>query len=179
MNAGYDVVSVEAIAEAVGVTKASIYYYFSSKADLFVACLESLLHVIHRESARILSGNKPFRDRLLELTEARLQVAETRFDFEHVVREAEPQISKEQCEQLRTTMDSLADLLTAAFKQAMSEGQLRPTNPQFAAHAYFALLNVAFARSRDNVRLFTDPKQTAQEIVDLMLQGLEENPAVT
>jgi AcrR family transcriptional regulator len=176
MNAGYDAVSVEAIAEAVGVTKASIYYYFSSKADLFVACLESLLHVIHHETARILSSPQPFRDRLLELTEVRLRVSETRFDFEHVVREAEALISKEQCDQLRTTMDSLAELLTAAFKQAMNDGELRPTNPQFAAHAYFALLNVAFARSRDDVRLFTDPKQTAQELVDLILCGLEENP---
>jgi len=172
MDAGYDAVSIEAIADAVGVTKASIYYYFPTKSDLFVSAIESLLTIIYRESERILDTPKSFRERLLRLTEVRLRVAETRFDFDHVFREAEGQLNEEQRERFSVAMDRMANLLIRSFESATLAGDIRDVDPRFAAHAYFALLNVAFARDRKGVRLFPDAQKTATLQVDLILSGL-------
>lgn len=173
MDYGYDAVSLEAIAEAAKITKASIYYYFPTKSDVFVAAVERLLSTICRQTQTILDGPRPLKDRLLELTETRLRIAETRFDFERVVSEAAPQLSPEQLLRIRQAMQNLADVLIQAFRQAEERGDLAVQNPVFTAHAYMAILNAAFARTPAGERLFADPHATAQEIVTLIMSGLE------
>ncbi len=172
MDGGYEAVSIESIADAVGVTKASIYYYFPNKADLFVSAIESLLMIILRESRRILDGPQPFETRLLILTEVRLRVAETRFDFDRIIREAEPHLNADQNDRLRSAMDNMAHLVVGTFERAMDAGEIRTADARFAAHAYFALLNVAFARDRQGERLFPDARSTAEALVRLMMSGL-------
>lgn len=172
MDGGYEAVSIESIAATVGATKASIYYYFPNKADLFVSAIEWLLTIIHRESKRILDGPEGFWDRLLHLTEVRLRVAETRFDFDRVIREAEPHLSVEQQGRLLTAMGNMASLLVSAFQRAVATGDIRNVDTEFAAHAYLALLNVAFARSPEGGRIFPEAHQVARDLVTLMMSGL-------
>ena len=45
---GYDGISMREIAEAVGITKAAIYYHYRDKEELLLAILRSLLAAIER-----------------------------------------------------------------------------------------------------------------------------------
>lgn len=173
MDNGYDAVSLDTIAEAAQITKASIYYYFPTKADVFVASVERLLSTVCQESQKLLDRPGLLRDRLLILTEVRLSITETRFDFERVISEAAPQLAPVQVSRVRQAMQNLADLLTDAFRRATEGGELVAKDPVFAAHAYMAVLNTAFAHAPTGERLFTDPHATAEAIVDLMMSGLE------
>ena len=55
---GFAGVRVDQIAQAAGVNKAMIYYYFSSKEDLFNAIFQSELEGLKRELALILPGSE-------------------------------------------------------------------------------------------------------------------------
>jgi AcrR family transcriptional regulator len=44
VDRGYRGISMREIADAVGMTKAALYYYFRDKEELFVAILDSVLH---------------------------------------------------------------------------------------------------------------------------------------
>ena len=46
---GYDAVGVQEIAEAAGITKPTLYYYFKSKYGLLESLLESKLSILNRE----------------------------------------------------------------------------------------------------------------------------------
>lgn len=172
MDCGYDPVSLDMIAEAAEITKASIYYYFPTKADVFTAAVESLLKIIHRQSKRILTGKGALSERLLRLTEVRLSVAETRYDFDRVISEAQPQLNDDQLHRVRRAMHNLADLLSLTFDRAIQDGELNPCDTTFAAHAYMATLNVAYVRSVSGERLFLDRKVAAESIVSLLLSGI-------
>lgn len=176
MDNGYDAVSLDLIAESADITKASIYYYFPTKADVFTAAVESLLGIIHRESKKILQGSGTLRQRLLKLTQARLQVAETRFDFDRVIDEAQNQLSEEQLRRVRRFMHNLVELLADAFSHVDASNGSAPRDPMFAAHAYMALLNTAYARDAEGRLVFADRSLVASWVVDLVLAGGSEAP---
>jgi len=172
MDSGYDAVSIEMIAESVGVTKASIYYYFSSKSDLFVSAIETLLDRIQQETARILKQPHPLKARLLDLTKVRLGVPETRFDFERLIQEAEPQLDADQHGRLLKSMHNMAQILVEAFHEAILHHEIKPIDPTFATHAFFSLFSVAYAKNDDGDRLFPNPSVTADALVNLLFSGL-------
>jgi AcrR family transcriptional regulator len=169
MQRGYEAVSLEMIAESASITKAAIYYYFPTKADVFTAAVEWLLSVIHRESQKILRGPEPFRDRLRQLTKTRLAVAESHFDFDRVLLEAQDQLNEEQRAHIDRVMQALTDLLQEAARQAYLAGEPVHPDPVFFAHAYMALLNVAYARGPEGTRVFSDRNAVAESIVSLLV----------
>ncbi len=167
MEHGFAPVTLEMVADGAGVTKAAIYYYFPTKADVFVSAMERLLHRIAEETARILTMPGRFADHLREVTEIRLKISETRFDFERVLQEAHEHLSTDQVQRVRAAMQRLADVLIAAFHEAAPE-ELRVPHPVFTAHAYLALLNVAYARDPSGQPLFPNAATTAAWIVALL-----------
>lgn len=171
MQRGYEAVSLELIAESASITKAAIYYYFPTKADVFAAAVEWLLTTIHRESEKILCGPGRFRDRLRQLTKRRLAVAESHFDFDRVILEAHNQLNEEQRARIERAMQNLTDLLTNAAHQAYLAGEPVHPDPLFFAHAYMALLNVAYARGPAGTMVFLDRHAVAESIVTLLVPG--------
>lgn len=172
MDGGYEAVSLGSIAQAAGITKASIYYYFSTKADLFASAMEWILDTIHRESQRILNSPGSLRDRLGHLTLVRLQVPQTRFDFSRVISEAEPQLTVEQQQRVRRSLDQIATLIIDKFHEAAQQGDIRSVDPVLLGHSYLALLNVAFAKNLQGQPLFPDAVRTSQELMQLLFSGL-------
>jgi len=166
---GYEAVSLTAVAAEAGLTKATIYYYFATKAEVFVAAMEHWLGRIAEETARILSAPAPLAERVRHLTRVRLQISDMPFDFEHVLREAEPRLTAGQTQRVRQALQRVTDVLVAAFAAAGAE--VAAPEAVFAAHAYLALLNVAFARDAAGRRLFTDADRTADWIVALMTRS--------
>src|SRR5215217_7131778 len=68
LTRGFAEVSMQQIADAAGMTKASLYYHFRDKEDLFG-------HVVHHEAQRLLgglaaeiSGTGSFHDQLMRIT---------------------------------------------------------------------------------------------------------------
>src|SRR5579862_945402 len=64
----------EAIAEAAGVNKAMLYYYFKSKESLFQAVVEDHFEIFNREALEVLNGAGSARSVLL-------RYAAMHFDF--------------------------------------------------------------------------------------------------
>jgi len=57
----------EQIAEAAGVNKALLYYYFKSKDALYAAALESIFEEIHAASLAVMKADAPVGERLLQI----------------------------------------------------------------------------------------------------------------
>ena len=56
LDRGYAVVSIDDIARDCGVTKATVYYYFSSKTKLFTEAMIQMMNRIHDRIQIILLG---------------------------------------------------------------------------------------------------------------------------
>lgn len=175
MDHGYEATSVDAIARSANLTKAAVYYYYSTKADLFAAALRSLLTRILHESERILKSSDPLTDRLRRLSQLRLRAPSTRLNFADVMDEAKPHLNPEQQNELGELMDALPELLIAMLRQASETGEIAPIDPVFVAHAYSSLLEISFARQRDGTPWFPDQEKTVEDILRFVFRGISSD----
>ena len=72
LTQNYQVVSMEEVAKVCGVTKATVYYYYSAKADLFTATMIEMMVRMRENMSQILSTNKTLEERLLDFAKVYL-----------------------------------------------------------------------------------------------------------
>lgn len=168
MEQGFEKVSLETVAKACGVTKASVYYYFSNKAILFTKCLVFVLKIARDQTASIIKGPGTLRERLLEVAIKHMQ--NTHVDFETMMREASPGLSEEQIAEIRESEGSLHTVLEQAFQEAMEKGEIAPSDPLLLSHLFVAMLTV-----RNRKEVMNDQRtveQAASDIIQLLWGGL-------
>lgn len=170
MERGYDPVSVDEIAKACGITKATIYYYYPSKAELITASLLRLMENIRKATYGILIKPIPLSERLLEITRIHIQV--TSFDFETVMRKLEGVLTKEQILEMRKAEEAIANLLAEEFRKSSESGEIGKVDPKVAAHAYMSLLMLGQAKSAEGTSLFSNAEEAARQIISLLWHGM-------
>ncbi|MCR2805540.1 TetR/AcrR family transcriptional regulator [Paenibacillus soyae] len=169
MEQGYEKVSLESVAQACGVTKASVYYYFSNKAALFTEALLFVLKIAHDQTVLIVNGPGPLRERLSEV--AKRHMGNAHIDFETMMREASPELTEEQVDRIRDGEQALHRLLASVFRRAMDEGEISESDPMLLSHVFTATLTVR--NRKEIVNDLQTVGQTSSEIVQLLWRGLE------
>ena len=81
------------VAKKTGVTKAMVYYYFSSKAGLFTAAMVRLMENIRNRTEEMLRRDLPLYDKLLSVAVARLSIPRSRNDFQSILRSVQSILS--------------------------------------------------------------------------------------
>src|SRR5690625_7593579 len=62
LSKGYQAVSMDDVAKQCGFTKATVYYHYPTKADLFTDAMIQLMNRIKSAIIKILSINKPLKE---------------------------------------------------------------------------------------------------------------------
>lgn len=172
MEQGFEKVSLENVAQACGITKASVYYYFNNKAALFTESLLFVLKIAHEQTARIVNGPGSLQERLLEVAKRHMRNAH--IDFETMMREASTGLTEEQTAKIREGENALHALLSEVFQRAMELNEIRPCNPLLLSHVFTATLTVR--NRKEIVNDLQTVEQTAGDIVQLLWTGLAPYP---
>lgn len=171
IESGFQKVSIDDIAKEAGMTKATVYYYYGSKAELFKNALVELMGRIRKRIDALLKSDQPLYDRLLEVTRAHLQ-ATTTIDLDGFMRESKNALSEEQVEAMKLAEEQMFAAIEQGFKEAEQSGELPELDAQFAAHAYLALLRVGNYRNMDGASLFATIEEASERILSLLWNGL-------
>src|SRR5690606_19697084 len=99
MEQGYAKVTLISVAEACGVTKASVYYYFHNKAALFTECILFVLHNVYNLTENIIRGPGSLQERMQEV--AARHMSNAHVEFETMMRDAAPDLTEEQIANIR------------------------------------------------------------------------------
>lgn len=169
---GYKAVSMDSIAEAGNVTKATIYYYYDSKAALFTETIIQLMRRI-KESTELTLGNTAysFKERLINLLEVYAN-ATANVDINNFIREAFPSLSPEQQQGVHESEQFMHEAIRDAFEREMLLGTIPKKDITFILHTFLALMNVGRYTDYDETRLFETPRQGAEEIIQFFWAGL-------
>ncbi|MGN7359181.1 TetR/AcrR family transcriptional regulator [Paenibacillus sp. SAF-054] len=169
MEFGYEPVSLQQIAKVCGVTKASIYYHFENKAQLFTAAITAMMEKAQTSSQQIMHQlDMPLYDRLVMLAERKLRFPHG--DFETILREAAGSLSKEQLESIRRSEESIHDVLTVSFTEAIEKGEVRPLHPLLMAHTLASMLMLG---NREVSKEFAPaPEELAHDIIHMFWNGV-------
>lgn len=167
MEYGYEPVSLQQIASLCGVTKASIYYHFSSKPQLFTVAITNMMAMGMQQTALRMDAPGTLQERLEKVAEGRMQ--QSHVDTETMMREANTYLDADQLAQIREAEVRIYEVLATHFKREMDNGYLRSANPMLLAHAFTSLLMLA---NREGVRdMHATIADLAHELVALFLDG--------
>ncbi|QDZ81167.1 TetR/AcrR family transcriptional regulator [Priestia megaterium] len=171
MAYGYEKVSMEQVAEASDVTKASVYYYFKNKATLFTVSVSSMFQRITKQTEKLLQNSNGLKHRLYEVTLDHLKRAH--IDFETLLQEATSSLTEDHIREIREAEKAIHEALENVFKQAANNGEIVVASPRLLAHTFSTVTMI-----RNKKELITElggPEKTAQALVDLFWVGISPN----
>ncbi|MGE6536314.1 TetR/AcrR family transcriptional regulator [Bacillus luti] len=171
LTQNYQVVSMDEVAKECGVTKATVYYYYSTKADLFIATMIQMMVRIRENMSQILSTNKTLEERLLDFAKVYLH-ATMDIDMKNFMKDAKLSLSEEQLKELKNAEDSMYEVLEKAIENAIQIGEIPKRNAEFAAHAFVSLLSIGNFKDENHNPILPNIDELAQEIVSFYWNGL-------
>ncbi|HDR3890556.1 TPA: TetR/AcrR family transcriptional regulator [Bacillus cereus] len=171
LTQNYQVVSMDEVAKECGVTKATVYYYYSTKADLFTATMIQMMVRIRENMDQILSTNKTLEERLLDFAKVYLH-ATMDIDMKNFMKDAKLSLSEEQLKELKNAEDNMYDVLEKALDNATALGEIPKGDPKFAAHAFVALLSIGNFKDENHNPTLANIDELAKQIVSFYWNGL-------
>jgi AcrR family transcriptional regulator len=179
LERGFAEVSMQQIADAAGMTKASLYYHFKDKEDLFA-------NVVQHEAKRLMGGIAAELDGIDAFPEQLKRIVlycfdSVRSDIGRLMDDFQRHVSEESHRRLRETfegggLDPIA-WLRPYFQRAAAAGQLRPLDVDFAIVLFLGMLGGMFKFAEHHkCELPFDAKQ-AEMMVDVFLHGILAHPS--
>jgi AcrR family transcriptional regulator len=172
LEAGYDGVSMQQIADAVGMTKGAPYHHFSSKEDLFGQALARHIDRTQRELRARMEGRSDLRERM---TEGFLYLVEhSDAGLVRLVEDLRRVVGAERMASYGVTIDQLRECNRWLFAQAASSGVPLACRPEDAADLFLAVQVGELSLMAAETRVVSSEvvQQRARRIVDMLLFGL-------
>jgi AcrR family transcriptional regulator len=170
---GYKNISMDDVAKACNVTKATIYYYYPTKGDLYTSALLAMMDRIRLSILQILEQPIVFKERLEQLIEIHLS-ATVDIDMKNFMREATINLSTSQLKEVQASENNMYKTIEQAMQREMEQGTIRKGKATFFAHAFMALMSVGYFKDGEGERLFQSEAMAAKEIVDFFWQSVEK-----
>lgn len=172
---GYADTAVDDVAEEARVAKGTLYLYFKSKEELYLAALASDLRAMAAEARKEMDRVTGLREKLRAFLRVRVEYSKSREDFLRIYLAEYGSIfvktlhSSELIHLLRENMRSVAKL----FAQASSKGEIGPVPPGAAAATLFDISRGLMERRLLGWKEF----RVANEVdfsIDLLFSGIEK-----
>jgi TetR/AcrR family transcriptional regulator, cholesterol catabolism regulator len=169
---GYHGLSMRQIAEALGVSKAALYYYFRDKEELLLAILDSFLDEMETALTGIRMEQEGARQKIYALV---MLILSQPADQRAVIR-----LSSQEMAQLslpaRQAFDQayhrkFLDPIRQILQEGVQSGDLRPVDPTVATWALLGMMYPYFYPAHSSDLL--PPMEVAEQLVNIFLVGIE------
>ncbi|MGH2557455.1 MAG: TetR/AcrR family transcriptional regulator, partial [Thermomicrobiales bacterium] len=167
---GFADVSMQEVADAVGMTKAALYYHFSDKEDLFAEVAGAELERIFRGIAERLSLEASFRDQLEGI--ARFLLETGGGNLGRLLNDLDHAIDSERAETVRERARTPHGAVLSAFEAAVERGEVRPVDLTIAISLFYSMIFGQIRRAAKGQAATADPATLAAAIADMTLNGI-------
>lgn len=170
LERGFAEVSMQQIADAVGMTKASLYYHFRNKEDLFA-------HVVKYETERMIQGIRSeldgvdsFEEQLMRLACFAFTVRRT--DMGRLMSDCKRYVGKgRHWHDFDKDYPDPIGVLRPYFERAQATGELRPIDLDTAIIAFVSMIAGALKIGEEYPADMRPGTREAETLVDLYLHG--------
>lgn len=169
---GYHGASMQDLADAVGMQKASLYYYIRSKQELLVLVCERGAGAFTQELTDIVASDLNATEKLRRALECHLVALCEQLELFTVFLREQKFLGDEQKEKLRGEGKQHADLWARILKQGITSGEFRQVNISVTTLAILGMCNWLYEwYSPDGA---FQPRQIAGMFSELVLNGLAQ-----
>jgi len=170
---GYHGLAMRQISEALGVSKAALYYYFEDKEELLLAILTDYLEEIETAIAAIQAQTESGAEQIRRFVEMVLQQPAERRAIIRLASQEMAQLSASARTRFnRLYHEKFIGKLTALLQGGMERGEFRPLDAKTAAWALLGIMYPYFYPAHSGDRPI-EPG-TIDEIVTIYLNGLTQ-----
>lgn len=172
---GFHGASMQDIADAVGLQKASLYHHVQSKQEILLALLDRALDLLIADLEPIVGDDSPGSEKLRRAIRSYLGRLTGEPDLAAVLlleyRNLEPELRRRHMPR----RDRFESLWRQILRDGSQQGAFRRVDPAIAGAALLGVQNWSITWYRRNGRL--SPEELADHFSDLLLQGLEPRGA--
>lgn len=122
---GYENTSIDQLARAAGVGKGTVYSYFRSKSDIFLAFCEEQLAFVHRELTEKSHQDTPLVEQMLTLFKGEFRFVSRDREFGRTLMRETVFPKELTVDRSRPLDNKYIDILVPMFRQAQKRGELR------------------------------------------------------
>lgn len=169
---GYHGASMQDLADAVGMQKASLYYYFSSKEELLVRVCERGTGAFTQELSEIVASNATATQKLQRAIEGHLVALCEQLELFTVFLREQKFLGETQKKKLRGEGKRHAELLALILQQGISTGEFRKVNITITTLAILGMCNWLYEWYSPDGAL--EPREIARMYSELVLKGLQD-----
>jgi AcrR family transcriptional regulator len=171
---GYQGTSMDEIADAVGLTKGSLYHYFSSKTQILAAIYEEAADLVVEHTTRV-DASAPVEDAIRSLVHSILElIAEHRHHvtvYYQEMRWMREWLPAKDARRIQKKVQSYIDYVDSIVARGIKEGVLKPVDSHLAALALVGMASWAYQWYSPDGRL--GPDAVADLFTDIYLRGME------
>ncbi|MBS1251626.1 MAG: HTH-type transcriptional repressor KstR2 [Anaerolineales bacterium] len=167
---GFHATSMQAIADAVGMQKGSLYYHISSKEELLFRISYAAISAITEQLEAIAAAPLTPSEKLRAAVENHVETLCARLDLMTVFLKESHTLTAEQQAQILAYRRHYEELLRDILHQGIEAGELRPVDVGAVTNGLLGMLNWMHYWYRPDGRL--TPEEIADVFADFALRGL-------
>lgn len=171
LEKGYPLVSMDDVAQKSDVTKATVYYYYKTKADLFTDAMVQLMYRITQSITEILATDTSLKEQLHTLAKVHLQ-ATIDIDINTFMKEAKHSLSDKQQQLMKEAEAKMYHVLKDGLQHAMNKGEVPQGNSHLAALIFISMLTAGNSVDNSNEEAVHSTDHLAMQIVNFFWYGL-------
>ena len=171
LEKGYLAVSMQQIADAAGLRKASIYHHFRDKEALFADIVLQEFEANWGRLLAIIDEERPLAEALFTIAEEQLKSSTT--DVGRLFMDFQKFVPESQHEAIHAKLKEMVDASARLFQRAIERGEIEAIDPRVAALFFFHMTAAwTFHGMEDPSILPPDPQTGARTVVNVLLHGL-------
>ena len=167
---GFHAASMQEIAEAVSLQKASLYYHVTSKQEILLALLDRALDILIDRMQAVLAQPLPPEGKLREAMIAYLDILTEHNTLASVLLLEHRSLDPELHDRHIPRRDKYENLWRTLIEEGIAAGVFRRNDPSFTARALLGVMNWTITWYRPEGSL--SPKEIAEQYADIFLNGL-------
>lgn len=170
MAQGYAAVSMQQIAAAVGVNKATLYHHFRDKEDLFVSVMASEFTRAAGELASAIARGQTLREQLRYAADHIL--ASHQGDFGRLSADLREQVAEPRRTELMSRCGPPWQQIRFAIERAIASGEVRDVDPDLAGRVFFAMVGSQIWWSKFAASPPRSDDDLGATLADFLLDGI-------
>jgi AcrR family transcriptional regulator len=165
---GYHSTTLDEVAAVIGVSKATLYYYFRNKEEIIRAILQRSLERM-KQTLEINKSPSPAREKICQFIEYHVIFAADNAELARITFEQLNILPKRSREVVRRKQREVVTLLQNLLQQGIDDGTVSVDNTQLTAFAIIGMCNWTYHWFRPEGKL--TPRQIAEMYVKLLENG--------
>lgn len=133
---------MEAIAERIGIRKASLYYYFRSKDEILVELHEAMIATVtNRQAERIQAGGMSARHQILAMMGDIIGLMETHPGYLRVFFEHSRELPEASRRDIAAKRNRYRQMMVDVLRDGMANGEFGDLDPDLTSFAILSMCN--------------------------------------